>query len=240
MEIKGSTLHVRFEGDIEVAEAEILRFHPKIKELLKEIQGKGWNYRFTNVKGEVIVRVDMEREKFRLIYYQPRLEEFEREGHYELEIQIGEKQPEIVEVCRIEGFQLEIGTKHAWRAATIDPLRRVVTGLNDVLWWSLTPYRKPERLKEAREVYEVATWAVKEKGYLLEDEYVSEKYKKLVDMFEDKYSFKLNLDLTVTDPDKVPGWDRLKKELTRFFWERGLAMEIKDRGFLSLWEKPLP
>ncbi len=240
MKVERSTLHVRFDGDIDVAEAEILRFHPEVKELLKEIRNRGWNYRFTHVRGEAVVRVDLEREKFRLTYYRPRIEDNEVEGHYELEIKIGEKQPEIVDVCRIEGFQLEIDTDHAWSAVAIDPLRGAVTGVNDVLWWGLTHHRKPRRLKEAREVYEAVTWAVKEKGYMLEDEYVSERYKKLVDLFEGKYSFRLNLDITVVDADKVPGWGRLKKELARFFWERGLAIEIKDRGFLSIWEKPLP
>ncbi len=83
-------------------------------------------------------------------------------------------------------------------------------------------------MSEAREIYEIVNFLISEKGYRLEDEYIIEKYKQLVDPFEKPYKFDLSIELTVKDEEKVPGWDELIDQLSRFFYERGLLMKLTN------------
>lgn len=59
-----------------------------------------------------------------------------------------------------------------------------------------------------------------EKGFKPANDYVIKDYKKLVDMFEKPYKFAVTLEIAVEDENKVPGWEELKKELSKFFYER--------------------
>jgi len=126
-EIKGSELHVRFEGDVDVSEELILQHHPHVKSLLEEITGHEWKYSFENVKGEATVRVNLNKAVFDYRYYPPRFDEFEKKGVYELQIPLGSKRPAIVDIRKMEHFRIRISTKRYWHAATIDPFTNKVT-----------------------------------------------------------------------------------------------------------------
>ena len=115
--------------------------------------------------------------------------------------------------------------------------------IENVLWkWSLGKEKKTSKLSEAREVYEVAKWLIEEKKFKPECSYVLEKYKKLVELFEKPYTFKLKLSLSVKDEEKVPPWEKPVEELSEFFLERGLLMSIepKKNKLFFFEEKPLP
>ncbi len=233
---------IRIRGMLSAGEDAVLRFHPEVKELLDRIREKGWRYSFEDVVGSAKVELDLGRLEFRLKYYPPRIEEFEEKGVYEIEAEVGDQPPAVLEIESIESFKVAISTSHAWRCATVDPLTKTITHISSVLWGGirLGEGRQPEKLSEAREVYEVARFLL-ENGFRFKNEYVLEAYKELVDLFEGKYRFTLTLELTVDREKLVPGWKELKNDLAKFFYERGLLMELKtEKGPAFLLKKPLP
>jgi len=232
---------VKLKGEFSLSENDVKRFHPWINPLLEEIKRKGWKYDFSNVNAEVLVELNLNELTLTLKYYPPRIEEFEEKGTYEISAEIGNEPPAVMKILSIEKFNIEISTEHCWRAVEIDPFKRKVESIHDVLWSGL--YKDgPNRLSEAREVYEVAKWLIDEKGFKPADDYVVKNYKKLLDLFEKPYKFNLTLELTVKDENKVPSWEELKKDLCIFFYERGLLAELKeeDKDIFSLFRKPLP
>ncbi len=70
-------------------------------------------------------------------------------------------------------------------------------------------WKKPRKLSEAREIYKVGKFFVEERRYRFGSSYVAESCKELVDMFEKRCGFKLELNLTVKDEEMVTGWDKL-------------------------------
>jgi len=231
---------VRLKGELNLSEDDVKRFHPWIDPLLEEIKKKGWKYNFSNVNAEVLVELDLNELTLTLKYYPPRIEEFEEKGTYEISAEIGNDPPAVMKILSVEKFNVEISTEHCWRAVEIDPFKREIKWIYDVLWSGLNK-DGPNRLSEAREVYEVAKWLIEEKGFKPANDYVVKDYKKLLDLFERPYKFTLTLELTVKDVDKVPSWEELKKDLCKFFYERGLLVEFKEnRDPLSLFKKPIP
>ncbi|RLG40550.1 MAG: hypothetical protein DRO05_06045 [Thermoproteota archaeon] len=235
--VRGSKLKVRFRGHLDLNESDVLRFYPQISGFLNEINAKGWSYRIYGVEGEALVEVDIENAKFKLHYYHPRVERFEEEGRYAIEAEIGPEEPNIIRILDVSGFKVSIGTKHAWCAASVDPMKGEITSISGVLGW-FKREGEPSRLKEAREVYEVVKWLVKDKGLKFKDRYVEESYKELVDMFEGTYKFNVSLELTVENEDEVPSWDELCKDLMRFFKERGMLMKLKEGK--PFGKRPIP
>ena len=235
-------IKLSFKGQLELSEKDILKFYPELKSFLEEIKSKGWSYMFTDVVGEAEVMLDVEKLDFKLNYYPPRIDEFEEEGKYTLEAVIGEKPPAVLRVLSVTEFKIEISSKHSWGAVTIDPQKKNITYIQDVLYnFTFSKKERPRKLSEAREIYEIANFLISEKGYRLEDEYIVEKYKQLVDLFEKPYKFDLSIELTIKDEEKVPGWDELIDQLSRFFYERGLLMKLKKkRDKFLFWKKPIP
>ena len=231
---------VKLKDTFDLKEEDVLKHHSWLKPLLEEIKGKGLEYRILNVDAEVLVELDLDKLVLNLKYYAPRIDEFGREGTYELSAELGNKPPAIIKVLSIKSFEIDISTKHCPHAIRIDPFKRKINYISDVLW--NFGEEKPKNLAEAREVYEVAKWLVEEKGFELKDEYVIKDYKKLLELFEKPYKFTMKLELTVKDINAVPGWGELKKELFNFFYERGLLVELKreKKGLQNLFRKPIP
>ncbi|ADB58216.1 hypothetical protein [Archaeoglobus profundus] len=232
---------VRLKGEFDLSEDDVKRFHPWINPLLEEIKKKGWKYRISDVSAEVLVELNLDELTLTLKYYPPRIEEFDKEGTYEISAEIGNEPPAVMKILSVEKFNVEISTEHCWHAVEINPFKREVKWIKDVLWFGLDK-DGPNKLSEAREVYEVAKWLIKEKKFRPADDYVVEKYKRLLDLFEKPYKFTLTLELAVEDIDRVPGWEELKKDLCHFFRERGLLVELKkgDKDVFGLFRKPLP
>lgn len=232
---------IRIEGELNVSKDIILRFHPELKGLLKEIKERGWSYSFVNVKGKAHVVLDLNKIEFRLEYYPPRIEELEEEGVYEIRAEVGSEPPAALEVEAIDSFQLAVSTQHARDCVEVDPVGRIITYIQDVLWDGirLGKERGAERLSEAREVYEVVKFFL-DKGYGLKNSYTVEKYKQLVDLFEKPYRFTITLELTVQQEDKVPSWHDLVDQLAEFFRERGLLMKLMNDRKKMFFQKPIP
>jgi len=235
-------IKLKFRGQLELSEKDVLRFYPDLQSFLKEIKSKGWGYTFTDIVGEAEVELDVEKLDFKLNYYPPRIDEFKEEGRYTLEADIGKKPPAVLRVLSVTGFRMEISSKHSWRAVGIDPQKKVITYIEDVLHsFVISKRERPRKLSEAREIYEIVKFLITEKGYRLKDEYVIEKYKQLVDLFEKPYKFTLSVELTVKNEEKVPGWDELIDQLSKFFYERGLLMKLKRKRREFLFgKKPIP
>lgn len=231
---KGDQITAIFKGVLSICNEDILRFHPRVRPLLKEIESKGWKWNFWNTRGKAKVIVNLKKAEFSLHYSPPRYwEEPEEEGYYYLQLNLGDKQPAIYEILEVKGLEICIG--RTW-SVRIDPFKEVITYISDPFWGGIGK-EKPEKLSEAREIYEIVRWFLS-KGYQLKDKYEVKHYKKLVDCFEKRYQFPLELDITVEDAEKVPNYEKLQKQLTEFFREKGMLVEIKDkRRFL---EKPLP
>jgi len=230
---------VKIKGPIDVGEDVILRFYPEIKDLIDSIKGMGWSYHFRNVLGKAKVELDLEKVNFHLRYYPPRIERFEEKGTYEISAEIGEEPPALLRVESVDSFEVDISTEHAHSCITLDPLRKLITYIEDVLWHGVRE-NEPKKLSEAREVYNAARFFL-ERGYKFKNDYVAEHYKELLNLFEKKYRFTINLDLTVEKEDLVPGWDDLRKQLSEFFHERGLLMKIKeDKEIPFIFRKPIP
>jgi len=239
-EIKGSELHVRFEGDVDVSEELILQHHPHVKPLLEEITGHGWKYSFENVKGEAIVRVALNKAVFDYRYYSPRSDEFEKKGVYELQIPLGSKRPAIVDIRKMEHFRIRISTKRYWHAATIDPFTNKVTYIENLFRFGFLAEEQPNKFAQARELYELSKWLFQEKKMEAEDRYVVENYNALLEAFERKrYTFPLRLRITVEDEKKVPTWEELLDGLSQFLKGKGLLMRLEEKP--EFFEKrPLP
>lgn len=231
---------VRLRGIFDLNEEDVLKFHPWIKHLLEEIRNKGLRYKISNIDAEVLVELDFDKLTLNLKYYPPRIEEFEEEGTYEISAELGSEPPAFMKILSVEYFEIEILTKHGWYAVKIDPFGKRVKGICDVLW----DFGKegPNKLAEAKEVYEIAKWFIEEKGFKLADDYVTRTYKKLVDLFEKPYKFTITLELTVKDINMVPSWEELKRDLCNFFHERGLLVELKkdEKDLFNLFKKPIP
>ena len=227
-------------GPLNVGEDVILRFYPEIKELLDEIKRMGWKYHFEEILGKARVELDLDKVNFTLRYYPPRIDELEERGTYEISAEIGNEPPALLKVDSIDEFKVSVSTEHAYSCITLDPVKKLITYVRDVLWSGIGEKMGPKKLSEAREVYNAAKFFL-EKGYEFGNNYVVEHYKKLLDLFEKKYRFTIKIDLTVDREDLVPGWDELRKQLSEFFYERGLLMEIKeDKKFPFVFNKPIP
>lgn len=229
---------VRLKGKFDLKEDDVLRFHSWVKPLLEEIKKKGWKYHISNIDAEVLVELNLDDLTLTLNYYPPRIEEFEEEGTYEILAKLGSDPPAVMKILSIERFDIEISTKHCRCAVEINPFKKKVKKIWDVLW--IFGKEGPKKLTEAREVYEVAKWFIEEKGFKPANDYVVEDYKKLVDLFEKPYKFTITLELTVKDENKVPSWEELKKELCNFFYEIGLLAELKEDKKSNLFRKPIP
>ena len=235
---------VRVKGALDVGDDVIFRFYPEIRSLVNSIKDRGWRYSFTDIVGRAKVNLNLNKIRFKLTYYPPRIERFEEKGSYGISAEVGEKPPAILDVECIESFKISISTEHAWDCVSIDFFKKTITYIRDVLWNGprLGGGREPKKLSEAREIYDVVKFLL-EKGYKFENEYVIENYKKLVDLFEKKHKFTLTIELTVDREDMVPGWSELKDSLSKFFYERGLLMRIKRRSkknIFSIFKKPIP
>lgn len=231
----------KLKGEFRLSEADVLKFHPWIKPLLEEIKNKGWNYRFSNINAEVLVELNLDDLMLTLTYYPPRIEKWEEEGTYEISAKLGEEPPAIMKILSIEGFNVDVFPEHCLYAVEIDPFKKEVKKIRDVLWNGLGE-KCSSKLNEARDVYEIAKWLIEDKGFKPASDYVLENYKKLVDLFEKPYKFDLTLELTVKDESKVPTWKSLKKELHNFFYDRGLLVELKGdhKKSFDLFKKPIP
>ncbi len=75
--------------------------------------GHGWNHHFEDVRGEAMFKVNLKEKEFSLRYYPPRIEEFEERGCYSVEANLGEQEPAVVEILRVDAFKLSVGTEHA-------------------------------------------------------------------------------------------------------------------------------
>ena len=223
---------IKLKGSFSLSEKDVLEFHSWITPLLEEIRNRGWNYELSDVEAEVLVELDLDELKFDLKYYPPRLEDFEKEGTYEISAEVGEP-PAALKILSVESFKVRISTKNCWNAAEIDPFKREIKSIKDVLW---SFGEEVDKLSKAREVYEVARWLI-EKGFKPANDYVIKDYKKLVEMFEKPYKFTITLEIAVEDENKVPGWKELKEELSKFFYERGLLVELKNK---DPFRKPIP
>ncbi|RLE73379.1 MAG: hypothetical protein DRJ37_00445 [Thermoprotei archaeon] len=233
---------IKFKGLLDLGEKEILKFYPDLKPFLDEIKERGWSYAFTDIVGEAEAVLDLEKLSFRLHYYPPRIERFEEEGKYTIEAEIGASPPAMLKVLSVEEFKIRISSEHSWSAVKIDPQKKVITYIEGVLYdYLFSKEKTPQKLSEAREVYEIAKFLIEEKGFKPEDKYVVERYKELVDLFEKPYSFDISLELTVKNEDKVPGWREFLNQLSEFFYERGLLMKLKEekKQFLP-GKKPIP
>jgi hypothetical protein len=230
----------KLKGKFRLSEADILRFHPWIKPFIEEVKSKGWNYEFSNVIAEVLVELNLDELVLTLSYHPPRIERCEEEGVYEISARLGEE-PAIMKVLSIDRFNVDVFPEHCLHAVEVDPFKREVKRIKDVLWDGLGE-KCSGKLDEARDVYEIAKWLIEEKGFKASDDYVVKNYKKLVDIFEKPYRFNLTLEVTVKDESKVPSWKDLKKELHNFFYERGLLVELKrgNEKLFDLFKKPLP
>ena len=215
---------IKLRGSFSLSEKDVLEFHSWITPLLEEIRNRGWNYELSDVEAEVLVELDLDELKFDLKYYPPRLEDFEKEGTYEISAEVGEP-PAVLKILSVESFKVRISTKNCWNSAEIDPFKREIKSIKDVLW---SFGEEVDKLSKAREVYEVARWLI-EKGFKPANDYVIKDYKKLVEMFEKPYKFTITLEIAVEDENKVPGWKELKEELSKFFYERGLLVELKNK-----------
>ncbi|MGB9631251.1 MAG: hypothetical protein ACPL09_04645 [Candidatus Methanodesulfokora sp.] len=231
---------LEIKGPLDVGEDVILGFYPEIKDLLDEIKRMGWKYHFNDISGRARVELDLEKVNFTLRYYPPRIDELEEEGTYEISAEIGNEPPALLKVESIDEFKVSVSTEHAHSCITLDPMRKLITYVEDVLWFGIGENRGPKKLSEAREVYDAVKFFL-ERGYKFKDDYVVKRYKKLLDLFEKKYKFTIKINLTVDREDLVPGWSELKRQLSEFFYERGLLMEIKeDRKFPFVLNKPIP
>ncbi|ADC66527.1 conserved hypothetical protein [Ferroglobus placidus DSM 10642] len=195
---------VKLKGTFSLSEKDILEFHPWVKPLLEEIRSRGWNYEFSDVKAEVVVELDLDELKLNLRYYLPPLERFEEEGTYEISAEVGSEPPAVLKIISIESSRIY---QNCWNAAEVDPFKREINSIKDVLWGFGEEVGK---LSQAREVFEVARWLI-EKGFKPANDYVIKDYKKLVEMFEKSYKFTLTLEIAVEDENKVPGWGSLKR-----------------------------
>lgn len=240
--IKNNLVEVKVKSDyLDVSEKEVLKFHPWIKNLLDEIKSKGWNYQLTKISGEALISINLKEIIFNMNYYPPRIDEFEEEGKYSIEFSLKESEaPKILKILKINSFKMDISTPNCWHAVSADPFTRKITYVCDVLHnFVFNCKKRPKRLSEAKEVYEVVKWFL-EKGYQFSENYVEEDFAKLVKLFEKPYSFSLKLELIVRDMDKVPGWDSILNDLVKFFNRRGILIKFPKeyRGILS--KKPLP
>lgn len=80
---------IKLKGSFSLSEKDVLEFHSWITPLLEEIRNRGWNYELSDVEAEVLVELDLDELKFNLKYYPPRLEDFEKEGTYEISAEVG-------------------------------------------------------------------------------------------------------------------------------------------------------
>ena len=239
-EIKGSELHVRFEGDVDVSEELILQQHPHVKSLLEEITEHEWKYSFENVKGEATVRVNLNKAVFDYRYYPPRCDEFEQKGVYELQIPLGSKRPSVIDIRKMKHFTIRISTKRYWHAATIDPFTNKVTYIENPFRFGFLAEEQPKKFAQARELYELSKWLFQEKKMEAEDRQVVENYNALLEAFERKrYTFPLRLRITVEDEKKVPTWEELLDGLSQYLKGKGLLMKLEEKP--EFFEKrPLP
>lgn len=114
-------LTVEFTGSVPLSDEDVLRFHPEVGALLREIESKGWKYSLENVTGQAVAEVELKKKSFTLRYYPPRLEESERQGQYTLEVALGTRAPSIIKILAVRSFDIRIATKHARHAASITP-----------------------------------------------------------------------------------------------------------------------
>ncbi|MGB9806939.1 MAG: hypothetical protein ACP5LN_06445 [Thermoproteota archaeon] len=241
-EVKNNILHIKFKDNVKVKNETVLQFHPEIKPLIDEILAHGWSYNFEEVEGEAEAKVDLSKVSFEYTYYPPRIERDELEGKYELSLPLGSEPPAIIEIKKVDRFKIRISTKSYWWAATIDPFSNKVTYLENPFKYSfLSKEDKLKRLSQARELYELSKWLFQKKKMKAEYRHILEDYKDILDKFKaEKYKFSINLRVTVEDEGKVPSWEELLEDLSKFFKDRGLVVKLKEKPGFFFRKKPIP
>ncbi len=69
-----------------------------------------------------------------------------------------------------------------------------------------------------------------------------ENIKSLLIYLREDIRFTLTIELTIDREEDVPSWNKLKEEVSRFFYERGLLMKLKgdvDKDIFSIFKKPI-
>lgn len=99
---------------------------------------------------------------------------------------------------------------------------------------------KSKKLSQARELYELSRWLF-QKNMEADYRHVLEDYKDILDKFKaEKYKFSINLQVTVENEDKVPSWEELLEDLSKFFKDRGLVVKLKEKPKFFFRKKPIP
>lgn len=226
-------IKLNFDGYLDIAEKDILKFYPDIKPLLGEIKEKKFEYRFRDIKGKAKCSVDLDETAFMLFYRQPR---GDSDAYYSIEAELGGKGPANIEVLEVENFQLGISLERTFDEFTVDPVKKQITNINNIFW---NMHEKETNLSGAKKLYEAVKWFKDEKKYELKGRSAIENYKKIVDAVEKPLNFNLSLSLTVEDNEKVPSYDILKEKMIEFLGKYGILGEVEEQKTPFL-DKPIP
>jgi hypothetical protein len=174
--------HLSFVSTGRVLGSDILAFHPEIQKELDEIQKKGWKYLFIETMATTKAEMTIEKSKFQIKsdYVKPDYGIMPKNAGRQLELMIGVELPKITSIPEIQMFKVNVCSKSFPRAATIDLSKNVVTYLHDPFWkWEAGSEVDEQKLSDAKEVYEIATWLIDEKKFKLVEEVTEERYSEL-------------------------------------------------------------
>jgi len=158
----------------------ILKFHPELQTFLDDITNQGWKYLYIDTKARALSDANLLKVPYTIYSSEQGGGHGMGEFNYTLQLELGNKVPEITAIPEVEEFVVNVSTKNYPRAATVEMSKGVVTYLHEPFWkWEKGWENDKNRLAEAKEVYEIAKWLVEERKLKLNESLKLGRYQEL-------------------------------------------------------------
>jgi hypothetical protein len=164
----------------------ILKYHPEIQAQIDDVAKQGWKYLYIETRATAVTELPMGSSPYRLFpsvspgnpYAGP------QKPKNVFEVVMDQGLPEVKDIPEVLEFRINVCSKSFPRAATVDLVKGVITYLHDPFWrWEKGWEADKSKLSEAREIYEIATWLIDVKKFVLIDVFKPERYRELVETF---------------------------------------------------------
>jgi len=172
---------LKFKGVMQPSD--VLRFHPEIQAQLDEVEKKGWKYLFIKTEGTAVTGFKAEAMPCR-IRASTSFNSRSTPPPPVLELNLGQMPLDLTGMPEVQEFVVNVSSKTFPRAATIDLVSRSTTYIHEAFWkWDKAWAADATKTSQAKEVYEVARWAIEEKRYNLAEPFSVPRYNELAREF---------------------------------------------------------
>ncbi len=205
-----------------------INYFPWLKPIVEKIISRGgWNIKFIDCRGTALIGIDLSNASFRM----DSLTHIDDPRHrYELKIRVPEDKVSIVYIDELRECNMSLDYMEQESVIIAKIPSKEITHLFDPLWDIAR--RQRISFNFLYEMIDVVKILLDNGFYPSKN--VVDTLSSLLKLLKAR-TFKLEINATILDPDKVPPYDELVKELIKFFKERGIIVSFEKSR-----RKPLP